>query len=54
MPDIFISDKDKKGIGGQMMRNHQNINFHFTNIMMDTPPKEKNLAKYVVSSFYNR
>ena len=53
--EMVFSDKDKKGIGGQqMMRNHQNIKFHFTNIMMDTPLKEKNLAKYVVSNFYKR
>jgi LPPG:FO 2-phospho-L-lactate transferase len=52
--EMVFSDKDKKGIGGQMMKNPRNINFHFTNIMMDTPLKEKNLARYVVSSFYNR
>jgi len=51
---MIFSDKDKKGLGGQMMKNHQNISFHFTNIMMDTPLKEKNFAKYVVSNFYNR
>ena len=52
--EMVFSDKDKKGIGGQVMRNHQNINFHFANIVMDTPLKEKNLAKYVVSKFYDR
>ncbi len=52
--EMVFSDKDKKGLGGQMMKNHQNINFHFTNIMMDTPLKEKNFAKYVVSNFCNR
>ncbi len=52
--EMVFSDKDKKGLGEQMMKNHQNISFHFTNIMMDTPLKEKNFAKYVVSNFYNR
>ncbi len=52
--EMVFSNKDKKGLGGQMMKNHQNINFHFTNIMMDTPLKEKNFAKYVVSNFCNR
>lgn len=52
--EMVFSDKDKKGIGGQVMRSHQNINFHFANIVMDTPLKEKNLAKYVVSKFYDR
>jgi LPPG:FO 2-phospho-L-lactate transferase len=52
--EMVFSDKDKKGIGGQVMGNHQNINFHFANIVMDTPLKEKNLAKYVVSKFYDR
>jgi hypothetical protein len=52
--EMVFSGKDERGLGGQMMKNHQNINFHFTNIMMDTPLKEKNFAKYVVSNFYNR
>ncbi len=52
--EMVFSNIDEIGFREQISKNHQNINFHFTNILMDTPIKEKNFAKYIISNFYNK
>ncbi len=52
--EMVFSNMDKKGFREQISKNHQNINFYFTNIMMDTPLREKSFAKYIVSNFYDK
>ncbi len=48
--NMIFSKKDKKEIQEKICKNYPNINFHFTNILMDTPSKEKRLAKYIISN----
>jgi LPPG:FO 2-phospho-L-lactate transferase len=51
--EMVFSNKDKKDFKEKIAKDNQNINFHFTNILMDTPLKEENFAKYIISNFYN-
>ena len=51
--ELVFSSKDKKELE-KMGKKHQNINFHFTDIMMNTPSEEEKFAKYIISNFYNR
>lgn len=51
--DMIFSNKDKKEIKEKVIKNYPNINFHFTDILMNTSSKEKNVAKYIISNFYN-
>jgi LPPG:FO 2-phospho-L-lactate transferase len=51
--EMVFSSKDEKDLE-KMGKEHKNINFHFTDTMMDTPTKEAKFAKYIVSNFYNK
>jgi LPPG:FO 2-phospho-L-lactate transferase len=50
---MIFSKKDKKEIKEKIGKNYPNINFYFTDILMDTPSKEKKFAKYIISNLFN-
>ena len=43
--DMIFSNKDKKEIKEKAIKNYPNINFHFTDILMNTSSKEENFSK---------
>lgn len=49
---MIFSKKDKLEIERKFTKNFTNINFYFTNILMDTRIKECKLARYILSNFY--
>lgn len=50
----MIFDKvDKIEIERKIKNDYTEVNFYFTDIVMDSPRKENNLAKYIESNFYN-
>ncbi len=51
--NMIFSKKDKKEIKEKIAKNYPNINFYFTDILMDTPSKEKKFAKYIISNLFN-
>jgi hypothetical protein len=51
--DMVFSKNDKKEIKENIEKNYPDINFHFTDILMDTPLREKNFAKYIISKFHS-
>ncbi len=50
--NMIFSKTDKKEIKEKISINYPDIDFHFTDILMDTISKEKNFAKFIVSNFY--
>ncbi len=50
--NMIFSKTDKKEIKEKININYPDIDFHFTDILMDTVSKEKNFAKFIVSNFY--
>ncbi len=51
--DMVFSKKDKKVIKEKIEKKYPNINFHFTDILMDTPLREENFAKYIITKFHS-
>ena len=51
--DMVFSKKDKKEIKEKIDKKYPDINFHFTDILMDTPLTEENFAKYIISKFHS-
>ncbi len=51
--DMVFSKKDKKVIKEKIERKYPDINFHFTDILMDTPLREENFAKYIITKFHS-
>jgi LPPG:FO 2-phospho-L-lactate transferase len=50
--NMIFSNMDKKEIKEKISINYSDIDFHFTDILMDTISKEKNFAKFIISNFY--
>ncbi len=50
--NMIFSKTDKKEIKEKISINYPDIDFHFTDILMDTISKEKNFAKFIISNFY--
>jgi LPPG:FO 2-phospho-L-lactate transferase len=50
--NMIFSNNDKKEIKEKIGINYPDVSFHFTDILMDTPSKEKNFAKFIISNFY--
>ena len=50
--NMIFSNRDKKEIKEKISINYPAIDFHFTDILMDTISKEKNFAKFIISNFY--
>jgi LPPG:FO 2-phospho-L-lactate transferase len=51
--DMVFSKKDKKQIKEKIEKKYPDINFHFTDILMNTPLREENFAKYIISKFHS-
>jgi LPPG:FO 2-phospho-L-lactate transferase len=51
--NMIFSKKDKKEIKEKIAINYPDIDFHYTDILMDTPSKEENFAKFIISNFHN-
>ncbi len=51
--NMIFSKKDKKEIEKEIAKNYPDINFHFTNILMNNTLKEEVFAKYLISNFVN-
>jgi LPPG:FO 2-phospho-L-lactate transferase len=51
--NMIFSKKDKKEIKEKIGINYPDVDFHFTDILMDTPSKEENFAKFIISNFHN-
>jgi len=51
--NMIFSTKDKKEIEDKIIKKYPDINFHFTDILMNTPLKEKKFAKYIISNIHN-
>ncbi len=51
--DMVFSKKDKKEINEKIKKKYPDINFHFTDILMNTPLAEENFAKYIISKFHS-
>jgi LPPG:FO 2-phospho-L-lactate transferase len=51
--DMVFSKKDRKEIKGKIEKKYPDINFHFTDILMNTPSREENFAKYIISKFHS-
>ncbi|MBA3749346.1 MAG: 2-phospho-L-lactate transferase [Nitrosopumilus sp.] len=49
---MIFSTKDKKEMEEKMKKNYSDIDFFFTDILMNTSIKEKKFAKYIISNFY--
>ena len=51
--DMVFSKKDRKEIKEKIEKKYPDINFHFTDILMNTPSREENFAKYIISKFHS-
>ncbi len=51
--DMVFSKNDKKEIKEKIEKKYPDINFHFTDILMNTPLREENFAKYILSKFHS-
>ena len=51
--DMVFSKKDRKEIKEKIEKKYPDVNFHFTDIMMNTPLREENFAKYMISKFHS-
>ena len=51
--DMVFSKKDRKEIKEKIEGKYPDINFHFTDIMINTPLREENFAKYIISKFHS-
>jgi LPPG:FO 2-phospho-L-lactate transferase len=51
--NMIFSKEDKKDIEKEIAKNYPEINFHFTDIIMNNSVKEEVLAKYLISNFIN-
>jgi LPPG:FO 2-phospho-L-lactate transferase len=51
--DMVFSKKDRKEIKEKIEKKYPDINFHFTDILMNTPVREEKFAKYIISKFHS-
>lgn len=51
--NMIFADEDKKNIM-KISENFPDINFYYTNIILNTLKQERDLAKYIISNFYKR
>lgn len=50
---MIFSKEDRSEIENNIGKDFPDINFYFTNILMDTRAKERSLARYILANFYH-